>query len=110
MSYGIGPTGYDNWLVAIDEYGSSHGNWWNATVYAECRHHAGKYLAEIGQWFPAMAIPANALAQAYADIADGLFRASAKEMPAAEKKALVAELKAQELATESRLEHLISKI
>ena len=37
------------------EHGATHGNWWNATVWGECRNFAGAYMAEIAEWFPSAA-------------------------------------------------------
>jgi len=39
---------YDAWIKAVkDGYGASHGNWWNGTVWWECREMASKYFSEI---------------------------------------------------------------
>ncbi len=106
--FGIAQDGYDNWLAAIDEYGSSHGNWWNAVVWGECHKYAGEYLAEIAQWLPAVSGPAGQLSRDYAAIGQGLIRASNREQPAAEKKALVSNLRTQELATRDGLLEILA--
>jgi hypothetical protein len=46
----IGLGAYDAWIRAVEDgYGAKHGNWWNATVYSECREMASKYFTEIAQ-------------------------------------------------------------
>ncbi len=107
---GIAQEGYDNWLAAIDEYGATHGNWWNATVWGECRRHAGEYLAEVAQWLPAVESEASELAGAYTAIGEGLVKAADQEMPAAEKKKLVAKLKRLEYQTVEVIEDLLTAL
>jgi hypothetical protein len=94
--YGIGPDAYANWANAAAEFGASHGNWWNATVWSECRQMASRYFAEIQQSFPAVARPAAELTKIYGDIAALLNRVSDKEMEAAERIRLLAEAKDKE--------------
>jgi len=46
--YHIGLKAYDAWIRAVnDGYGASHGNWWNGTVWRECREMASRYFSEI---------------------------------------------------------------
>jgi hypothetical protein len=47
--YSIGLNAYDNWEKGIEEYGNSHGNWWNSIVWSECRKMASLYFAEISE-------------------------------------------------------------
>ena len=108
--YGMGPDAYDRWLAAIGDHGASHGNWWNAVVWGECRQHAGRYMSEIAEWFPASADTARQLAAVYADIGAGLNEASDKELPTEEKKSLVAELKDRELAAVKLAEQVLVEI
>ena len=96
--YGIGPDAYSNWIGAAPKSGDSHGNWWNATVWSECRQMASRYFAEIQREFSAVAQSASELVAAYADIAGALGRLSDKKMPAAEKIALLAETRDKEAA------------
>lgn len=50
--YALGLTAYDQWCEALREgHGRNHGNFWNATVWSECRIMAAKYLDEIGHRF-----------------------------------------------------------
>jgi hypothetical protein len=94
--YGIGPDAYVNWVKAVPEYGSSHGNWWNATVWSECRTMASKYFAEIGKLYNNAAEKASQLEKIYAEIGAALSAASNKEMDAGEKVKLLEETKEKE--------------
>lgn len=96
--YGIGPDAYANWISAAPECGSSHGNWWNATVWSECRRMASEYFAEMRGWPGGVAQTAAGLSVAYAAIADNLARLSDKEMDVAEKVALLQETQGKEAA------------
>lgn len=106
-AFAIAQNGYDNWLVAIDEHGSSHGNWWNGVVWGECRRHAGLYMREVARWFPDVAAQANTLATDFDAIAAGLTRASDRAMAPGDKKVLVAELKDRELGTVQTLRDIL---
>ncbi|MCX7015960.1 MAG: hypothetical protein NTW86_25965 [Candidatus Sumerlaeota bacterium] len=94
--YGIGPDAYENWINAAAEFGATHGNWWNATVWSECRQMASRYFADIQQGYDGVAQAATELAKTYADIAGALGRLSEKKMEAAEKVKLLAETKEKE--------------
>jgi hypothetical protein len=106
--YGVGGEAYDNWARAVAGHGASHGNWWNATVWSECRAMAAAFFAEIGgRYDGAAAAAADDLRRAYEEIAGLLERASDKEMPTDEKVALVRDLKARELAAIDGVEAFI---
>ena len=94
--YGIGPDAYTNWIKAVPEYGTSHGNWWNATVWSECRMMAAKYFAEIGENYSYVSPTATQLEKIYAEIGAALSTASNKEMDAGEKVKLLEETKDKE--------------
>jgi hypothetical protein len=102
--YAIGLAAYDNWTKAAAEHGASHGNWWNATVWSECRTMAGGYFAEIAGKYPALAEPALELSRHYRAIADLLSQVSSKEMPAGEKTARLNELSELEARAIGRIE------
>jgi len=108
--YGIGPNAYDNWARAAVEHGSSHGNWWNGTVWSECRAMASGYFAEIGQKFPAGAGQAQELSKAYREIADLLSRAADKEMEPVGKAALLTEAKDKEARVITQVESLLTSL
>jgi len=94
--YGIGSAAYDNWINAAEKYGSSHGNWWNATVWSECRSMAAKYFAEIGKEYSEVSKPASDLGNLYTEIAKNLKNLSSKEMSSVDKISLLKETKKKE--------------
>ncbi|NLI00708.1 MAG: BtrH N-terminal domain-containing protein [Chthonomonadales bacterium] len=99
--YGVGPNAYQNWVEAVHRgHGASHGNWWNGTVWAECRAHAASFLKEVGDLAP----DAEALSAEYAAVADLVARCSHKEMPAPEKDELLRQAAARERACIQRME------
>jgi hypothetical protein len=108
--YGIGPNAYDNWTRAVAEHGSSHGNWWNATVWSECRAMASGYFAEIGQKFPAVAGQTRELSNAYREIADLLSKAADKEMEPVGKSALLSQAKDKEGRAIQQIETLLASL
>ncbi|MFO7674890.1 MAG: hypothetical protein R6X12_01025 [bacterium] len=96
--YRTGAGAYENWLAAVEEHGGSHGNWWNATVWSECRAMAAAWFEELAERLPASAGPARELARAYEDLAGVLARAGDKTLAPGEKLPLVAEAKELEAA------------
>jgi len=97
--YGFGPHGYTYWREAIAAgHGEGHGNWWNGTVYAECRANVGAYLREVGALLPTLEAVADRLARGYDRVAEWLKQAADKALAADAKLALLAqaaELEAQ---------------
>ena len=88
--YGMGPYGYARLIEAVKAgAGDSHGNWWNATVWSECRSMASAYFAEIADDLPEASTLSQDLSKQYSSIAEGLSRVSDKEMAATEKVALL---------------------
>ncbi len=79
--YAVGAEAYAAWIGAVEKgFGASHGNWWNGTVWAECRGMASAYFAEIADSHPEAASDARALAAGYAAIAEALARAADKTL------------------------------
>jgi len=75
--YASGLAAYDNWIGAIAQgHGNSHGNWWNGTVWSECRHMAGQYFTEIAGHHPAIAFHATELSTRYTSLGHLLHRVS----------------------------------
>ena len=93
MNYAVGPLAYDSWIAAIPASGSSHGNWWNATVWSECRQMAALYFTEIGKANAQVAGLCSQLTVDYLKIADSLKRVSEKTMDAEAKIRLLKEAK-----------------
>lgn len=76
-----GAEAYPLWARALQgPADTGHGNWWNATVWAECRAMASAYFAEIAQLFPATAELGMMLADEYGLIASELSALADPEM------------------------------
>jgi AraC-like DNA-binding protein len=46
--YHVGDAAWEAWLSAVDRgLGSSHGNWWGAMVWKECRSMASAFFSEV---------------------------------------------------------------
>jgi hypothetical protein len=105
--YAVGLKAYDNWAESAREHGASHGNWWNATVWSECRSRASEFMAEMARNLEGDKQKlAQGLAGEYADIAGLLSKIADKEMAADKKAALAGELKQKEEAAITRVEQL----
>lgn len=95
--YATGLAAYDNFIHAVQEgHGSSHGNAWNATVWAECRKMASSYFVEMGNALPKVSAQCGELAQDFALIAEGLTKAADKGIPIKPKVTLLNEIKTLE--------------
>jgi len=90
--YATGSEAYDNWVKAVETgHGASHGSWWNAKVWSECRAMAGAWFEELAQRHGNVASQARELGSAYKEIAARLEKAGNKEMDPAEKVRIVRE-------------------
>ena len=107
--YGIGLRAYDNWAKAVEAgHGSSHGNWWNAQVWSECRAMAADYFAEGASKSKGdIAARSRELSQDYKEIADLLKRIGNKEMPAGEKVGIIHDLRAREEKAVRKIEEFV---
>ena len=48
--YRIGKSAFETWIAGISAgLGSSHGHWWNATVWSECRAQAAEFFQELSE-------------------------------------------------------------
>ena len=104
--YGMGPGAYDNWAAATPGQMASHGNWWNATVWAECRKMAGAYFAEIAAKRSDIAAEAGQLSTAYGEIGGLLEKIACKELDPAEKARIARDLRRLEETAVGRIERL----
>jgi hypothetical protein len=108
--YGVGPDAYDNWVAAAEKHGASHGNWWNGTVWAECRKMAAAYFTEIAAKLPDVAAQAKELAAAYQLIAAQLEKIADKELDVAAKKRIALDLKQKELDAVGQIGRLLPRL
>ncbi len=108
--YAVGPMAYDNWIAAIPASGSSHGNWWNATVWSECRQMAARYFTEIGNANAQVASRCAQLSADYLKIADNLRMVSEKTMDPEAKIRLLKETKQLEASAMERVAELAAAL
>lgn len=108
--YAVGPLAYDNWIAATPTSGSSHGNWWNATVWSECRQMAARYFAEIGRVDAQVASLCSELNVEYLKIADNLNMASEKTMETEAKIKLLKETKQLEATAIEKVAELAAAL
>ena len=103
---------YDNWIRGVEQgHGSSHGNWWNGMVWAECRHFAAEYFVEIAKKYgEVISEAAQELNAMYSDISDMLRLVSDKEMDNKEKIRVLQELKCKEENTVKKLASFVDII
>lgn len=108
--YAVGPLAYDNWIAATPTSGSSHGNWWNATVWSECRQMAARYFAEIRRVDAQVASLCSELNVEYLKIADNLKMASEKTMEPEAKIKLLKETKQLEATAIEKVAELAAAL
>lgn len=104
--YGAGPNAYDNWIAAIPPSGSSHGNWWNATVWSECRAMAAEYVLAIGKDNKDATELCAQISADYLRIAEALRKVGDKAVDAVQKVALLQEAKSMEAKTIGKVQKL----
>ena len=109
-AYATGPNAYDNWIKAAPEFGASHGNWWNATVWSECRRRAADYFTAIGDENMAVAELCTQLKGVYLKIAENLNKAGNKKMAADERIELLKETKDLEAEAIMKVQKLAEAI
>jgi len=109
--YAAGPGAWDHWAAAAEEHGASHGNWWNGTVWSECRARAADWFAETAPSIEGEAAArAEALSASYRRIAEGLAEMADRELPAPRKIELARDLKAREAAAVGEIEGLLARM
>lgn len=109
--YTIGAGAYDKWIQAHEQgKAHAHGNWWNGTVWSECRAMAAEFFLEIASKCGSEASRiARELNAQYKEIAGLLNEVSDKEKPGAEKIPLLKETKAKELSAIQNIEQFLQE-
>jgi hypothetical protein len=108
--YTIGAGAYDIWITALEQgKAHAHGNWWNATVWSECRNMAAEYFAEIAGKHDGIAEKAQGLSVQYKEIAELLKQVSDKEKGAKDKLPLLKKVKEKEVDAISKIEQLLQE-
>lgn len=109
--YTIGAGAYDIWISAHEQgTAHAHGNWWNATVWSECRAMAAEYFKEIAEKYNGnVSTIAGELNTQYKDIAELLNQVSDKEKAAAEKIPLLKQTKDKEMGAIKKIEQFLQE-
>lgn len=109
--YGIGPRAYEHWAAAAEEHGASHGNWWNGTVWSECRARASEYMEEIAADLTGDAEAlARDLSVEYRRVSEGLAGLADKELAPDRKAELARDLGRREALAVRRVESLLGRL
>ncbi len=110
--YYIGLDAYDAWIKAIkDGYGASHGNWWNGTVWWECREMASKYFSEIASKYQGkISKKATELSNQYKRLAVLLNKAKDKKLADNEKIKTLQEAQKTEKSCLNKIEELLNAL
>lgn len=110
--YAVGAGAYRNWISALEsgQNVDSHGNWWNATVWSECRQFAAAFMDEVVAAYPAVATTAHALAADYRAISAAIRQVGDKESADFVKIALLQTAAAAEAACAAKLEDLAAQL
>jgi hypothetical protein len=110
VGYGFGPDGYSNWIEAVrNGFGDTHGNWWNGTVWAECRRNASAFLKEISPILRDREL-GESLSGTYCTISRLLEAVSEKERPKDDKIQKLTSAKEAEETAVSRLESYLESV
>ena len=111
--YGFGPEAYERWLAALESDDIDvHGNWWNASVWGECRAFAAEYFttaANVGGVAGLDAATARGLAARYGSLATALRSASDRTVSNAKRRELIEEARDLDAACMGRLDALDAK-
>jgi len=108
--YYIGLEAYDTWVKAVEAgHGPSHGNWWNGTVWWECREMASDYFSEIASKLQGeVSERAMDLSKRYGGVATFLDKARNKELANEKKIKVILEAKKAEEACVNEIEEFVS--
>lgn len=110
-NYKMGFAAYDNWIQAVEKgMGGTHGNWWSASVWAECRKFASDFFQEMKELLPTGEQQGycDSLSKQYKGISSSLEKAKDKEMPSKEKTELLQQIKQEEKEALTQIEDLLS--
>jgi hypothetical protein len=95
--YAMGMDAWQAWIDAVEAgHGGSHGAWWNARVWGECRLMAGRYVAEAALRLHGPHTELTELAGEYTRLGTGMHLAAGRKMDPSDKKVLLRELRGME--------------
>ncbi|MEM7363344.1 MAG: hypothetical protein AAF525_04935 [Pseudomonadota bacterium] len=106
----VGLAAYDLWIDVVTDYGDTHGHWWNAAVWGQCRDFAQKYCVEVAERLPEASVEAYSLAKQYDEIASGFRFVGDVTRTISERRARLRQMRDIEAATERTLLTLLAKL
>lgn len=109
--YRIGDRAYESWIAGVEKgLGNTHGHWWNAKVWSECRRNAGEFFTQLAELLesPEARRTCEALHEVYADIAGSLEKAGNRDLAKGEQAKLLAGAREREREAGSGLEELLA--
>lgn len=106
--YAIGSDAWLQWRRALPANLSSHGCWWNGTVWSECRHMAGTWLKELGDC--RQEPTATDAAKHYELVSGHLKTLADKEAPLGEKLAALTMAEEEEIMAIEQIRKLLYRI
>ena len=109
--YFCGLEAYDTWISAVKNgYGKEHGNWWNGTVWGECRKMGALYFREIAEGYPACSLVSTGLGDFFSETAELLLKISDRQLDDSSKISFLKEARAIEEKTLPLLQELAETI
>ena len=109
--YTAGIPAYDTFIESVENgHGSSHGNWWNSMVWAECRQMASDYFIEMKDTVQGIEDICMALSKDYKLISEGLTKVSDKGIPIKPKVELLKEIKKTEIEALNKIKQMLAII
>jgi len=92
--YAMGMNAWQAWIEAVREgRGNTHGSWWNARVWGECRLMTSRYVAEASVRLDRLHSELVELAGEYAQLGTGMHLVADRGMDPEEKTVLLRELR-----------------
>lgn len=111
--YRIGAGAYGNWISCVERgMGSSHGHWWNAMVWSECRGMAAAFFRELGELtdVPGARKSCADLAALYKTVADDLMLLTDRKMAAPQQLTLLKDARDVEAGAAKPLRELAATL
>jgi len=90
--YGLGLNAYPIWRDSLShETYDMHGQWWNATVWSECRLMTGQYMQDFSSANSAFTKGLNALGDLYVKLAETICESAPQDVPNRKKLELISQ-------------------
>jgi AraC-like DNA-binding protein len=111
--YSIGYEAYEAWIEAVKKgLGESHGHWWCAQVWSECRRFGSEFFTELAELADDASIKKQCreLKPIYATISESIAQASDRSLDKEKQTELLGTAMKAEHAAEPKLEALVAAL